>query len=333
MNVRLLIDAIVRQTTVLLAQLSTAAGMRAPLAHVVDQVFLDLAREIEAQGVGRKVVADMFGLALRGYQKKMQRLSESETAREHTLWEAALAFITAEAPCTRKRVLERFRRDDEAQAIAVLNDLVQSGLVAAEGRGDDASYRPTTPGDRARLAQHVQAEARRSLVWLHLYRAPATVAELARELGASEAEAAEAVAQLAADGVVTCDEEGTWRAPRLLIPVGSELGWEAAVFDHFRAMAAAIGAKVSRPRSLPKDRVGGATLSFDLHPQHPHRERVLALLHDTRREVNRLWDEVSAYNREHPVCDAERVKVYFYFGQYVEDEARLSEATNAGPQV
>ena len=50
MNLKLLIDGIVRQTTVLIAQLSTASGVRAPLAHVADQVFLSLAREIEAQG-------------------------------------------------------------------------------------------------------------------------------------------------------------------------------------------------------------------------------------------------------------------------------------------
>jgi hypothetical protein len=63
MNAKLLIDAIVQQTTVLIAQLSTAAGIRSPLAHIADQVFLDLAREIEQQGVSRKVVADMFGPA------------------------------------------------------------------------------------------------------------------------------------------------------------------------------------------------------------------------------------------------------------------------------
>ncbi len=69
MDVKLLIDAVMRQTTVLIAQLSTAAGIRAPLAHLADQVFLDLAAAIEEQGVRRKVAADMFGLALRTYQK------------------------------------------------------------------------------------------------------------------------------------------------------------------------------------------------------------------------------------------------------------------------
>jgi hypothetical protein len=72
-NVQLLIDSIVRQTTVLIAQLATAGGARAPLASVANQVFLDLARELDAQGVSRKVGADMFGLALRTYQRKLQR--------------------------------------------------------------------------------------------------------------------------------------------------------------------------------------------------------------------------------------------------------------------
>lgn len=80
-----MIDAIVQQTTVLIAQLSTAAGIRAPLARLADQVFLELSRELEAQGVTRKVAADMFGLAPRSYEKKIQRLSESATRREQTL--------------------------------------------------------------------------------------------------------------------------------------------------------------------------------------------------------------------------------------------------------
>ena len=38
MNPRYLVDQLVRQTTVLIAQLSTASGIRA-LAHVADQVL------------------------------------------------------------------------------------------------------------------------------------------------------------------------------------------------------------------------------------------------------------------------------------------------------
>ena len=152
MNVRLLIDGIVRQTTVLIAQLSTAAGVRAPLAHVADQVFLDLAREIEAQGIGRKVVADMFGLALRSYQKKVQRLTESATEKNKTAWQAVLDFLR-DGSKPRARIVERFHWDGEREVGAVLNDLVSSGLVYCAGRGDTALYGLTSEAICTRLLQ------------------------------------------------------------------------------------------------------------------------------------------------------------------------------------
>lgn len=58
----LLIDSIVRQTTVLIATLATATGNRPSLAHVANQVLLNLADELKARGIGNKVVADMFGM-------------------------------------------------------------------------------------------------------------------------------------------------------------------------------------------------------------------------------------------------------------------------------
>src|SRR5690348_16898574 len=93
MNSRLLVDSIVRHTMVLIAQLATTAGVRTPLAHLAGHVFLDLTQAIEQQGVGRKVVADMFGLALRSYQQKVERLSESATGRGVTLWEAVQRYL------------------------------------------------------------------------------------------------------------------------------------------------------------------------------------------------------------------------------------------------
>ncbi len=85
MDAKLLIDGAVRQTAVFIARLSTASGVRSPLARIADQVFLDLAREIEAQGVRRPVAADMFWMALRTYQKKTQRLTKSPSTREQSL--------------------------------------------------------------------------------------------------------------------------------------------------------------------------------------------------------------------------------------------------------
>src|SRR6476620_7247600 len=133
MNVNLLIDAIVRQTTVLIAQLATAAGARAPLAHTANLVFTDLVRELKEQGVGNKVIADMFGLALRTYHNKVQRLSESTTFRGRSLWEATLEYIEENGTVLQPEVLTRFARDDEASVRGVLTDLVESGMIFRTG--------------------------------------------------------------------------------------------------------------------------------------------------------------------------------------------------------
>lgn len=97
MDVNLLIDAIVRETTILIAQLATAAGTRATLAHTANQVFTDLVNELKEQGLGNKVIADMFGLGLRTYHKKVARLAESSTERGRSLWEALFGRIKSAA--------------------------------------------------------------------------------------------------------------------------------------------------------------------------------------------------------------------------------------------
>src|SRR6201995_611704 len=135
MTVELLIQAIVRQTTVLIAQLATSGGVRAPLAHVANQVFLDLAAELERQGVSRKVSADMFGLALRSYQRKVARLRESSTVRGQSLWEAVLDFLTVRGVASRSEVLAHFHADAEDLVSGVLYDLAESGVIFSSGRG------------------------------------------------------------------------------------------------------------------------------------------------------------------------------------------------------
>jgi hypothetical protein len=125
---RTLIDAIVRQTVVLIAQLATSRGLRAPLAHIAERVFQELSRELERQGVTRKVSADMFGMALRTYQRRTQRVERSVTERGRSLWEAVFAHIGAGGVVNRDGIFRRFRHDDECGATA-RQDLTDSGLV------------------------------------------------------------------------------------------------------------------------------------------------------------------------------------------------------------
>ena len=331
MDTRHLIEGIVQQTTVLIAQISTAAGLRAPLARVADQVFLELAREIEAQGVGRKVVADMFGLALRTYQKKVARLSASATFVDRTLWEAVFDFLVSEGSVPRTRVLERFPRDAEQDVGAVLNDLVSSGFAYSTGRGDSAVFGPTSQSDRRALFARANAESLTHLVWLTIYRERAiSRGELLEKMpGGPEIE--RAIDALLRDGhAVEEPREGgaVLLARELMIPVGATQGWESAVLDHFKAVASAIGAKVrkAKPRAKHADKIGGSTLSFDLHPGHPHEQLVYGLLQRVRNDVNALWDEVTRYNREHPGPEDQLIRVYFYLGQNIED----STADDAG---
>src|SRR5262252_5045970 len=116
----------VRQTTVLIAQMATTAGARAALAHTANSVFLDLVHELKNQGLGSKVISDMFGLTLRAYHAKVARLSESGTERGRSLWEALLAYVQQHGSVTRLAILERFSGDEEVVVRGVLRDLVES---------------------------------------------------------------------------------------------------------------------------------------------------------------------------------------------------------------
>src|SRR5688572_16026300 len=168
MNITLLIDSIVRQTTILIAELATATGTRAPLAHTANQVFLDLVRGLKDQGLGNKVIADMFGMALRTYHDKVQRLSESSTFRGKSLWGAVLEFVQERGSVARNEVLLRFGQDDGASVRGILADLVDLGLVYRSGRGDHTQY-------RARRADETEGgdvafERTLNLIWVAIHR-------------------------------------------------------------------------------------------------------------------------------------------------------------------
>jgi hypothetical protein len=303
-------------------RIGPAAGIRAPLAHVADQVFVALAKEIELQGIGRKVAADMFGVALRTYQKRVQRLSESASARGRTLWEAVFGYLSEREAVGRADIQARFRHDSTDDLGAVLSDLVASGLVYVAGRGADAVYRALSASEQQLAANTGSSDALTHMVWLTVYRQPGLrLSELASKLGTSLERTREAVDALVADGLVHTEGERdpALRGETFVVPVGAARGWEAAVFDHFSTACAAIARKVELgPGSRVNEAVGGATFSFEVYRGHPHEERVIGLLARFRDEIDAFWNEVAAYNRTHPVPDERKTKVSFYFGQNVQ---------------
>ena len=323
METRIVIDAIVQQTTLLIAQLATSAGIRAPLAHLADQVFLDLGRELEQQGLSRKVVADMFGVALRTYQKKVNRLRSSVTTQERTQWQSVLTYIRDNGGATRHQILAAFPRDGERLLGAVLADLVSSGLLFATGRGAHAAYRTTSEHDRRNLSEEQAFDAVLHLVWLEIAEQPGVSRrELKQTFARREPYVDRALEALLQDGRIAASQEGEgaderFTTQRVYLPAGSEVGWEAAVLDHFRAVCVALASKLQRMDQEPGERqlIGGTTLCFEVHAEHPHADEARGLLEETRERTLELWERVSQHNQEHPVAEAKRSKVIFYFGQ------------------
>jgi len=314
MHVQLLIDEIVRQTTVLIAQVSTATGLRAPLASIADQVFLELARELEAQGVRRTVVADMFGLALRSYQLKFQRLSESQQA-DSSLWQDVHKELS-QGVRTKDELQKKLRLRTSSEITTVLNDLVGSGLAFASGRGPSGIYGLTSEQDLKRLTQVAEEQAVTQWVWQLVATGRAnTRQQLERQLNVAPEVLTQTLTSLIDEGKLA-ETEGELAAERLDIPVGAEQGWEAAVGDHFRAVATAIAAKLKYGKSKHGERLGGGTYTFTVHPQHPHETKVYELLARTRSELESLWGDVTQWNDEHPPPD-DASKVTFYFGQHL----------------
>ncbi|HEX2734221.1 MAG TPA: hypothetical protein VHM70_21580 [Polyangiaceae bacterium] len=325
MAVRPLIDSIVRQTTVLIAQLATTGGLRAPLAHIANQIFLDLTGELEAQGVSRKVSADMFGMALRAYQKKIQRLSESSSVRGRSLWEAVLEFVTARQVTTRVETLQRFRYDDETLVKGVLHDLVESGLLSASGNAANSVYRATTEEERRALSG--TGGGLQELLWALIYReGPLDESALAKRTGLDASALTLALGRLADDGRVRLSAEGCWTAPQFCIPLGSESGWEAAVFDHYHAVVKTLCSRLVQVHEGTRltDDGGGSTYTFKVWDGHPWHDEVIGTLRAVREQLGALRAKVELHNQGRP--RPERYKsVVTYVGQCVTDEQTGAE--------
>lgn len=328
MNVQVLIDAVVRQTTVLIAQLATATGARTLLAHTANQVFVDLARELKAQGMTHAVIADMFGLALRGYHKKMHRLSESTTVRGQSLWGAVLQYVQERGPSSRNEVLRRFRNEDGATLRGVLNDMVEGGVLYASGRGDTTLYRAMDERELpARWKRSPETLA--NVVWVAIYRfGPLGFADLQQIVPDAEASLTNAVEELVLDGRIVAEStaEGVrYECQRCFIPVGSSEGWEAAVFDHYQAVVTAICNKLQL-RAQDGDAseiMGGSTYRFTVWPGHPQREAVRGLLSRLRAEAVRLRESVERHNETN---DAPSEDSYEQFVAYVGQTQLFAEA-------
>src|SRR6187402_1061602 len=319
MTIELLIHAIVRQTTILIAQLATSRGVRAPLAQIADQVFIELVREVERQGISRKVSADMFGLGLRTYRRKIQRLSESSTERGRSLWEVVLEHIKTQNVVTRREILARVPNDDEAQVRSVIRDLFDSQLVFWAGAGPNASYRADAYDERAPLQWELGAEGAEELLVSLMYReAPLTLDEIAERAQTEVAAIEGTIQRLLADGRIQHTETSgvaRYSARALVVPLGAAVGWEAAVFDHFKALVTTILSRLNENRATAlDDRVGGGTYTIDVWPGHPLEDEVFGTLTRLRSMLTDMRERVVKFNGQRALPET-HTRVVIYAGQ------------------
>jgi hypothetical protein len=285
-------------------------------------LFADLVRELREQGLGNKVIADMFGMALRTYRRRVARLSASRTEHGHSLWEAVLRHVQQHGPVSRADVLQRFAREDDEVLRSVLADLVESGLVQRRGSDDGALLETGTAAPSA--GGTGDAAMLESLVLVALHRAgPLAVKDIAEIVPASATDLETALAQLVRSGVVMLEQRGEqrrYRCESCVIGFGDEAGWEAAVFDHYQAMVVALVTKLRGGglRADLKDRVGGSTFVFDLWAGHPMESQVLDYLRTMREHGMALRKELERQTAASPMpADAEALRVIAYVGQSV----------------
>lgn len=316
MNTQLLIDAIMRQTTVLIAQLATTGGVRAPLSHIANQVFVDLARELNEQGVSRKVSADMFGMALRAYIRKLQRLNESSTERGQSLWQAVLDYISASPVTSRAEVLQHFHRDDPLTVRGILHDLTETGLVFSSGTGDATVFRAVGE-EEARYALARSSEGRDELLSVLIYReGPFERQELFAKSAMTQEDFDACVERLVAAQQVELTDTGLLKGKRFHIPLSDAKGWEGAVLDHYHALVRTICTRLQLNEADVAQTCGGATYSFEVWSGHPFEHEVTGTLARLRSELTELRGRVDEYNQQVGVPD-EHNRVVCYAGQHI----------------
>lgn len=320
MNTQMLIDAIVRQTTILIAQLATSGGVRAPLSHIAGDVFSNLAEELDKQGISRKVSADMFGMTLRSYQRKVARLGESRTFRGQSLWEAIYDFLINAQLVSRGEIMRRFHNDDQEIVRGILHDLSASGLVFTIGSGSNSSYRAATERELRQIQKVEDQDNIENMLWALIYReGPITVQKI-HELSKTPYEKLEKVlSKLKSSGSIEVKDTGSTQAyvsSGLVLEIDDKSGWEAAVFDHFQAMVTAISKKLlMRDSESSEDSVGGSTYTFVIWSGHPMEQEVENQLREYRIRMSGLRKRVNQYNEQHGVHKVIN-KVVSYSGQY-----------------
>lgn len=321
LQVERLIQEIIQQVSVLIVKLATAGGTRAPLDRLGDHLFVELARELKRQGVSTKVSADMFGLSLRTYQRKLLRLKKSPSRRGGALREAVLQLVGASGPLKRADILSRFTNDSARLVKAVLRDLAQTRQLLTSGRGQETCFvLPPQESPRSAPARAERVEER--LEALLVRRGLLTAAELAGALAAERAEIEAVLSRLSAAGrvqAVPAEGASAYRATTFELALDPASGFEAALREHFSALVSTAVARLSSGcPATPDERAGASTYALDVWQGHPLEHEVFDTLRRVRATLSDLRARVMASSRNPPLS-SRRTRALIYVGQALAD--------------
>ncbi len=333
MDANLVINAIIRHTVVLIAHL--AVGPRKPLGHIADQVLLQLATELEDQGLSKAVIADMFGMTLRNYRRRFpaERDAAPGQQAQYLLRHQIFTHIETQKQATRDEIVDRFARGEPRKATSCLSDLVKMRLLSKTGTGGQTLYIPTPQSVRQDddLTQALDQLVQVTIFRLTPRAEPTTAAILKEHLsGLADDTLTASLQRLVGQGRVMVhdqmgQEEAAYSCDQCVLTMDEDAeGWEAAVLDHYQAAVTAMVTKLRRKMGDddgPQDPVGGSTYTFGIWDGHPMEEEVLNFMDRVRAEASalrqRVRQSVKDAKADHQMPAQGQKRVVFYMGQMV----------------
>jgi hypothetical protein len=217
--------------------------------------------------------------------------------------------------------LQRFSHDDEQQVRAVLRDLCESQLAFSSGAGSSISYRAASDEELASLKRKQASEGADELLLALMFREePLTASETAHRLQAEVGEIEATFERLLQAGrIERCETDGAseprYRANQLVVPIGAPVGWEAAVFDHFKALVTTVLSRLRENRTTAlADQVGGSTYTIDVWEGHPLADEVYGALGRMRASLSELRARVLDFNTDRALPGVHD-RVIIYVGQ------------------
>lgn len=305
MDVESLVHLVAVQAAGLIGRLATSEGGRAPMATLESTFMRALVSELEQQGLSQRVIADMFGVSVRTYQRSLLRWGAPEGAG--SLWAEVLEFVDRREVCSKEEIFAHFHAEESATVTAMVRDLVKSGrLKTVTRRGQrllalcDAAPSRSAPPDVA-LAVFIAAFG------------PQTVAELAAQIGHSHEETAALVAEWVDKDILAPVPDTTptrYRGrPGLDRFVGKDIS--VGVLVHVAAMVSTLKAALALPRDSDVEaHARMRTWIFDVWDGHPHADDIAAKLAASDALLRQAERLAVASVDERPTHGRRRMQVY-----------------------